>query len=68
VDDRVGLGSADCLANGPCIEYVEHDRLGAKCPKSFRVVLRPRGADDLVASMYQLRNEPHADRTGRAYD
>jgi hypothetical protein len=38
MDDRVGLGSGNRLADGSCIECIQHDRLGAECAKAFRLV------------------------------
>lgn len=68
VDDRVGLGFEDGLAHGARVEQIERDRLRPERPDTFGVSRRPGGADHLVSSIDQLRNEPGADRTARAYD
>ena len=62
MDERVGLGFEDGLAHGARVEQVERERLGSERPHTFAVSGRPEGADRLVASLYQLSNEPASDR------
>jgi hypothetical protein len=38
VDDRVGFGARDRLPDGPSIECVDHERLGAECAELLRFV------------------------------
>ena len=59
----LGLDFEHGLAHGACVEQIEHDRLRAERSNTFGVSRRPRGADHLVSSSDQLRNEPGADST-----
>ena len=63
--DRVGLGLEDGLAHRASVEQIEHDRLRAERPQTLDVARRPGGADHVMPSIDQLRNEPGADRTAR---
>ncbi|HEY6775104.1 MAG TPA: hypothetical protein VI122_01185 [Thermoleophilaceae bacterium] len=65
VDDRVRLGFEDGLPHGARIEQIERDRLRPQRPYRVGVSGRPEGADHLVPSIDQLRNEPGADGTAR---
>jgi hypothetical protein len=66
MDDRVGLGFEHGLAHGARVEQIERDRLRPERPYTFGVSGRSRGADHLVPSIDQLRNEPASDRTARS--
>jgi hypothetical protein len=68
VDDRVWFGVEHGLAHGACVEQIERDRPGPERPYTFGVSRRSGGADYLLPSTDQLRNEPSADRTARAYN
>src|SRR5262249_21590981 len=65
VNDRLGLGFEDGLANGARVEQIERDRLRAERPDTLAATWRPEGADDLVPLIDQLRDEPGADGTAR---
>jgi len=66
VDDRVGFGFEDGLAHGARVEQIERDRLRPEHPYTLGVSRRVEGADHLVTSIHELRNEPGADSTARA--
>jgi hypothetical protein len=65
MDDRIGCGIDDRLANGVAVEEIERDRLRPERPKTLGVPGRPESADHLVASIDQPGNESCADGTAR---
>jgi hypothetical protein len=68
MDDRVGLGAHDRFMDGLGVERIEHGRLRAEFAQLWRLFGRVACADDLVAALEQMRNEPTADRATRSYD
>jgi hypothetical protein len=68
VDDRIGPGGGNRLADGRRVEQVENDRLRPERAQAFGSVGRTGGADHLVASKHELGDEPGADRAARPCD
>ena len=68
MDDRLGPGFEYGLADGAGVEQIERDRLRPERPDPLSVGGRPEGADHLVTSIDELRNDPGADRTARPSD
>jgi hypothetical protein len=66
--NRLGLRLEHGLADRTSVEQIERDRLGAERPQVVCARRRYVGADHLVASVDQLRDESGADRTARSCD
>ena len=67
MDDRVGPGGGNRLADCAGVERVEHDWLGAEPAQQFCLVVRSGGAGHVVPSLAQLGHEPPADRATCSY-
>jgi hypothetical protein len=68
MDDDLGLGSRDRLADGHGIEAVDHDWLGAQLVQYRGLARAPGGRRDLVPPRGQLRQDLPPDRPGRPGD
>jgi hypothetical protein len=68
VNDRIGLGTQNGLADGPGVEQVELDRLRTERPDPIGTTGRVVGPDDLVSALDELREQPAADRTAGTCD
>ena len=68
MDDRLGLGSEDGLANGTRVEQVERDRLRPERSHALGAAGRPGRADHLVPCVDQLGDEPGSDRAAGSCD